>query len=85
MTQPLTVKQAADRLGYHPNYVRRLLREGTIKGQRFSTIWMVEPNIEASARDKLLKDLDEHIELLRDVFNGKTGIRIPDTYKKVEL
>jgi excisionase family DNA binding protein len=43
MTQPLTVKQAADRLGYHPNYVRRLLREGTIKGQRFSTIWMVEP------------------------------------------
>lgn len=51
----------------------------------YLTIWMVEPNIEASARDKLLKDLDEHIELLRDVFNGKTGIRLPDSYKKVEL
>jgi len=51
----------------------------------YLTIWMVEPNIEASARDKLLKDLDEHIDLLRDVFNGKTGIRIPDTYKKVQL
>ncbi len=51
----------------------------------YLTIWMVEPNIEASARDKLLKDLDEHIELLRDVFAGKTGLRIPDTYKKVQL
>ena len=51
----------------------------------YLTVWMVEPNIEASARDKLLKDLDEHIELLRDVFSGKTGIRIPDTYKKVQL
>lgn len=51
----------------------------------YLTVWMVEPNIETSARDKLLKDLDEHIELLRDVFSGKTGIRIPDTYKKVQL
>ena len=51
----------------------------------YLTIWMVEPNIEASARDKLLKDLDEHIELLRDVFTGKTGIRLPDAYKKVQL
>ncbi|MHA1863537.1 MAG: hypothetical protein ACTSWA_07190, partial [Candidatus Thorarchaeota archaeon] len=51
----------------------------------YLTIWMVEPNIEASARDKLLKDLDEHIELLRDVFSGKTGIRLPDAYKKVQL
>jgi hypothetical protein len=51
----------------------------------YLTIWMVEPNIEAGDRDKLLKDLDEHIELLRDVFTGKTGIRIPDSYKKVQL
>lgn len=51
----------------------------------YLTIWMVEPNIEAGARDKLLKDLDEHIELLRDVFTGKTGIRLPDAYKKVQL
>ena len=36
-------------------------------------------------RDKLLKDLDEHIELLKDVFSGKTGIRLPDSYKKVQL
>jgi hypothetical protein len=51
----------------------------------YLTIWVVEPNIEPSARDKLLKDLDEHIELLRDVFMGKTGMRIPDAYKKAQL
>lgn len=51
----------------------------------YLTIWVVEPNIEPSARDKLLKDLDEHVELLRDVFMGKTGIRMPDAYKKVQL
>ncbi|RDE12843.1 MAG: hypothetical protein C4K48_09555 [Candidatus Thorarchaeota archaeon] len=51
----------------------------------YLTIWLVEPNIEPSARDKLLKDLDEHVELLRDVFMGKTGIRLPDAYKKAEL
>jgi len=30
----------------------------------YLTIWVVEPNIEPAARDKLLKDLDEHVELL---------------------
>jgi len=48
-------------------------------------IWGTEPNIEIKARDKQLKDLDEHVELLRDVFTGKTGIRIPDQYKKIQL
>jgi len=51
----------------------------------YLTIWGIEPNIEQLARDKLLKDLDEHVELLRDVFAGKTGIRIPDAYKKIQL
>ena len=51
----------------------------------YLTIWVVEPNIEPTARDKLLKDLDEHIELLRDVFAGDTSIRIPDAYRKAPL
>jgi hypothetical protein len=49
----------------------------------YLTIWTAEPNIEPHALEKLLKDLDEHFELLRDVFTGKTGIRIPDVYKKI--
>lgn len=51
----------------------------------YLTIWTAEPNIETNELEKLLKDLDEHLELLRDVFNGKTGLRIPDVYKKASL
>ena len=49
----------------------------------YLTVWSAEPNIEPHALEKLLKDLDEHFELLRDVFAGKTGIQIPDVYTKV--
>lgn len=49
----------------------------------YLTIWTAEPNIEPHALEKLLKDLDEHYELLREIFQGKTGIRIPDVYKNV--
>ena len=49
----------------------------------YLTIWTAEPNIEPHALEKSLKDLDEHFELLREVFQGKTGIRIPDVYKNV--
>ena len=42
MEEPLTVKEAAERLGYHPNHVRRLLRTGMVKGKRFSGVWMVD-------------------------------------------
>ncbi|MBD3404822.1 MAG: hypothetical protein GF411_01645 [Candidatus Lokiarchaeota archaeon] len=63
----------------------RDLEEGGVElgvVSNYLTIWTAEPNIEPNALEKLLKDLDEHFELLRDVFNGKTGIRIPDIYKK---
>ena len=51
----------------------------------YMTVWTVEPNIEGQARDKLLKDLDEHIELLRDVFMADSSIYLPDTRKKAPL
>lgn len=51
----------------------------------YLTIWTAEPNIEPHALEKLLKDLDEHFELLRDVFQGKTGIRLPDIYRNVSF
>ena len=38
----LTVKTAAAELGYHPNHVRRMLREGRIKGEKLAGIvWMI--------------------------------------------
>ncbi|MFX0046128.1 MAG: hypothetical protein ACFE8Z_09790 [Candidatus Hermodarchaeota archaeon] len=51
----------------------------------YLTMWSVEPNIEPHALEKLMKDLDEHFDLLRDIFQGKTGIQLPDFYRKVSF
>ncbi len=64
----------------------RDLEEGSVELgviSNYLTIWVAEPNISTDELEKLLKDLDEHFDLLRDVFNGKTGVRIPDLYRKV--
>jgi hypothetical protein len=64
----------------------RDLEEGSVEVgviSNYLTVWVAEPNIETDELEKMLKDLDEHLELMRDVFNGKTGVRIPDMYRKV--
>jgi excisionase family DNA binding protein len=38
----LTINEAAKLSGYHPEYVRRLLRQGKIRGKKFSIVWMVD-------------------------------------------
>ena len=43
MDRPLTAQQAADELGYHVNYLYRLLKEGTIKAKQFNRVWMIDP------------------------------------------
>ncbi len=64
----------------------RDLEEGTIDigvVSNYLTVWTAEPNIEHILMEKLLKDVDEHMEAVRDVFEGKTGVRLPDMYRKV--
>ncbi len=64
----------------------RDLEEGAVEIgviSNYLTMWSVEPNIEPHALEKLMKDLDEHFDLLRDIFMGKTGIQLPDFYRKV--
>ncbi len=64
------------------------LEEGTVDLgviSNYLTIWTVEPNIAPQALDKLLRDLDEHFELLRDIFAGKTGVSIPENIRKVSF
>ncbi|MFW9908133.1 MAG: hypothetical protein ACFFEF_06125 [Candidatus Thorarchaeota archaeon] len=64
----------------------RDLEEGAVEIgviSNYLTIWTAEPNIETNELEKMLKELDDHFDLLREVFNGKTGLRIPDVYKKV--
>ena len=42
MERPLTTQEAADRLGYHPNHLRRLLRTGKVKGERIGQVWLID-------------------------------------------
>ena len=37
----LTVNQAAEMSGYHPEHIRRLIREGEISARKFSIVWQV--------------------------------------------
>lgn len=41
MERPLTVSEASKELGYHPDHTRRLLRAGTIKGERVGLVWLI--------------------------------------------
>lgn len=38
----VTSEDAAAASGYHVNYVRRLLRQGKLKGRKFGNVWFIE-------------------------------------------
>ncbi|MHA1654479.1 MAG: hypothetical protein ACTSVT_10875 [Candidatus Thorarchaeota archaeon] len=49
----------------------------------YLTVWTAEPNIAPHALEKLLKDLDEHMDLLRETFSGKSALSFENLYRKV--
>ena len=42
MSKTLTAQEAADILGYHPDYMRHLLRQGVVEAQQFNRVWMID-------------------------------------------
>lgn len=42
MNDKMTAQQAADALGYHVNYLYKLLGEGRVKGQRWGREWVID-------------------------------------------
>lgn len=48
----ITVNDAAKLSGYHPEHLRRLIRENAIKARKISIIWLVE-------RDSLLAYIEK--------------------------
>ena len=38
----LSVNEAAELSGYHPEYIRRLIRDGDIVARKFSIVWQVK-------------------------------------------
>ena len=41
MSEMLTTQKAADALGYSVDHLYRLLKDGTIQGERFSGVWAI--------------------------------------------
>jgi excisionase family DNA binding protein len=37
----LTVQEAAELSGYHPNYIRQIIRAGRVRARKFATVWQV--------------------------------------------
>ncbi len=37
----ISISDAADLSGYHPEYIRRLIRNGEITAKKFSIVWQV--------------------------------------------
>ena len=38
----VSVSEAAEISGYHPEYIRRLIRDGEIEARKFSIVWQVK-------------------------------------------
>jgi excisionase family DNA binding protein len=39
----ITVSEAAELSGYHPETLRELVRDGKIKGRKVSIVWLIDP------------------------------------------
>ena len=42
MADWITTKEAVKLSGYHPVYLRQLIRNGKIKAQKFSEVWQID-------------------------------------------
>ena len=40
----ITSKQAAEKLGFTPDYIRRLCVDGKIKGEKYGNTWVINAN-----------------------------------------
>ncbi|MCL5951135.1 MAG: helix-turn-helix domain-containing protein [Chloroflexi bacterium] len=37
----ITVRDACQLSGYHPDHIRRIIRSGEVKARKFATVWQV--------------------------------------------
>jgi excisionase family DNA binding protein len=47
LTDYMTTQEAAEQLGYHVEHVRRMLREGDLKGKKVGYMWFIhKPSVD---------------------------------------
>ena len=52
LSEMRTAQEAATALGYHIDHVYRLLKDGTIRGERFNGVWIISPREIARAKSR---------------------------------
>ncbi len=55
----ITTKEAAQITGYHEEYLRTLIRDGKVKGQKFGPIWQVSKRSLLDYLGRAKKSLDK--------------------------
>lgn len=60
----LTIKEASNKTGYNPEYLRRLIRQEKIKAQKIGTVYLVDA-----------ESLDSYVESVIDPEDARTGPR----------
>ena len=53
ITQHITVQAAADATGYNIQYLRRLLRSGTLEGVKIGQMWLIDTESLAAYLDHI--------------------------------
>jgi len=39
-----TVRELSEQTGYHPEHIRRLVRQGKVKAKKLGLLWFVDPD-----------------------------------------
>jgi excisionase family DNA binding protein len=60
----ITIKDASERTGYNPEYLRRLIRQGKVDAEKLGTVYLVDVN-----------SLDRYINAMDDPEDARTGPR----------
>jgi excisionase family DNA binding protein len=64
INQHVTVQAAADVTGYNIQYLRRLLRSGTLEGIKIGQIWLIE-----------MQSLETYLQLVENTTDRRCGPR----------
>ena len=64
----ISVKEASERYGYSGSHIRNLLSKGVLEGEKFASVWMVDP-----------KSLEEHQAQMAQMGNKKHGVWANDS------
>ena len=60
----ISVKDAAKHCGYNIQYLRRMLRSGTLEGSKIGQMWLIDMNA-----------LETHLKRAEDTFDRRCGPR----------